>query len=132
MPLLDGYEATRKIRTEETYKNIELGTGLHHVPGTWTPSITSHAHTRSLSGAVRLKSVGRTLRDIPIIALTASAIPGDQAKCYEAGMSDYITKPLDARLLEMKLVKWIVGADQQNVNGNGQKKGDLEMRDVRD
>jgi len=133
MPLLDGYEATRKIRTEEAYRNIELGTGLHHTPGAWRPSITSHSHTRSLThgnGNIHTKPMGRTVTDIPIIALTASAIPGDQAKCYEAGMSDYITKPLDARLLEMKLIKWVMGG--QNVNGNGHQVGDLEMRDARD
>lgn len=132
MPLLDGYEATRKIRTEDQFKNIELGTGMHHMPGTWTPSITSHSHSRSLTNGgstIHMKPIGRTLTDIPIIALTASAIPGDQAKCYEAGMSDYITKPLDARLLEVKLIKWVVGGGQK---GHDHLAGDLEMRDARD
>jgi CheY-like chemotaxis protein/HPt (histidine-containing phosphotransfer) domain-containing protein/anti-sigma regulatory factor (Ser/Thr protein kinase) len=60
MPVLDGYEATRRIRA-----------GL--VPG----------------GNSR----------IPIIALTAYAMPGDRDKALAAGMDDYVAKPLEAATL---------------------------------
>ncbi|MEE9151054.1 MAG: response regulator [Thermoplasmata archaeon] len=43
-------------------------------------------------------------RDIPVVALTAHAMKGDEQKAFEAGCSGYITKPIDTRELP-KLVK---------------------------
>jgi signal transduction histidine kinase/CheY-like chemotaxis protein len=62
MPVLDGYEAARRLRA----------TGL------------------------------RT----PIVAMTAEAILGDRDRCLQAGMDDYITKPVRAPVLAATLEKW--------------------------
>jgi len=45
-------------------------------------------------------------RNIPIIALTANALRGDREECIEAGMSDYLTKPLKMSALRDVLERW--------------------------
>ncbi len=44
---------------------------------------------------------------IPIVALTANALEGDQQKCLDAGMNDYLSKPLDPEQLQTTLSKWL-------------------------
>lgn len=61
MPRMDGYEASRQIRTYEK----ESGSGTR----------------------------------VPIIALTANAMQGDREKCLDAGMDDYIAKPVKKEAL---------------------------------
>ena len=39
-------------------------------------------------------------RDIPIIAMTANAMEGHKNQCFEAGMDDYITKPIRFNLIK--------------------------------
>ena len=45
-------------------------------------------------------------RHIPIIAMTAHAMKGDQERCLEAGMDDYLTKPIKFSDLFVALNKW--------------------------
>ena len=45
---------------------------------------------------------------IPIVAMTAHAMKGDREKCLEAGMDDYITKPIKRELVFEVLEKWVL------------------------
>ena len=46
-------------------------------------------------------------RDVPIVALTANAFSSDQARCREAGMNDYLTKPLRPVQLVRAMLRWL-------------------------
>jgi CheY-like chemotaxis protein len=50
---------------------------------------------------------GKGFKDIPIIAMTASAKEKDKSKCMEAGMNDFITKPIYQEAILKVLDKWI-------------------------
>ncbi|KAF7561817.1 hypothetical protein G7046_g2303 [Stylonectria norvegica] len=46
------------------------------------------------------------VQDVPIVAMTASAIQGDREKCTRAGMDDYLAKPVRSGILEKMLIRW--------------------------
>lgn len=48
-------------------------------------------------------------QDMPIIALTAHAMPGDEERARAAGCDDFLTKPLDEDLLYSKLNQFLGG-----------------------
>ena len=51
----------------------------------------------------------------PIIAVTAHTLKGDEERCLEAGMDDYLSKPLSIQRLTDTLIKWGVGAQDESL-----------------
>ncbi|KAI9696079.1 MAG: hypothetical protein M1836_005910 [Candelina mexicana] len=56
------------------------------------------------------------VRNVLVIAMTASAIRGDREKCLEAGMNDYLAKPVRAQVLKSKLEEYLNQPTQPIVN----------------
>jgi PAS domain S-box-containing protein len=56
----------------------------------------------------RIEAASGAAKPIPIVACTANALASDAALCFEAGMSDYLTKPITLPALKSKLEHWIV------------------------
>ncbi len=55
------------------------------------------------------EALSKAKRRVPIVALTASALPGDRQACLEAGMDDYISLPFSEQGLRDILTRWIGG-----------------------
>ena len=61
--------------------------------------------------ATRVLRLDPTLRSLPIIAMTASAMAGDREMMLGVGMNDYIAKPVSLAGLHATLAKWAPGND---------------------
>ncbi len=58
------------------------------------------------SRLIREGRAGESYSKIPIVAITANAMKEDKEKCLQAGMSEYISKPIDPNELLEKLLIW--------------------------
>jgi signal transduction histidine kinase/DNA-binding response OmpR family regulator len=65
------------------------------------PEMDGYEATR----AIRKNLTG--LPHLPIIAMTANAMKGDREKCLDAGMDDYISKPIEPETLKKVLETWV-------------------------
>ena len=83
MPEMDGYEATRAIRA-------------------WEASIVNREEQEDAS-----PDPSRLVPHVPIIAMTANAMKGDREKCLDAGMDDFLAKPVALQELDRALKQWI-------------------------
>ncbi|KAF2218405.1 hypothetical protein BDZ85DRAFT_286369 [Elsinoe ampelina] len=87
------------------------------------PVMDGYCATHKLRNEEPYRSVA-ALKGLPIVAMTASAIQGDREKCFDAGMSDYLAKPVEQGALEAMLVKWALSRRLEGeVYGQGQGRG---------
>jgi CheY-like chemotaxis protein len=70
-----------------------------------------------LEATKRIRDAGS---NVPIIALTANAMPGDQEKCLDAGCTGYLAKPVDYEALVAELQKYLRPVNPAGVNAEQQ------------
>ena len=59
-----------------------------------------------LEATRELRSIPR-FAELPVVAMTANALAADRSRCLEAGMNDFLAKPIEPDLLGQMLLKWI-------------------------
>jgi signal transduction histidine kinase/CheY-like chemotaxis protein len=62
-----------------------------------------------LDATKAIRALGGRYAELPIIALTANALEGDKGRVLEAGMNDYLSKPIDIVKLKETLQRWSMG-----------------------
>ena len=88
-----------------------------------------------MDGYLATKEI-RKLKDyktLPIVAMTADAMAGVKEKCLEAGMMDFITKPIDPDEVFAKLLQWIIKTDAISLEKHGKRKvqkTDIDIPDI--
>jgi PAS domain S-box-containing protein len=93
----DGAEALAALESKPDYDLILMDV---HMPG-----VDGIEATRRVREAEKTRAFGGRPR-VPIIALTASVMDEDRQNCLQAGMDDFLTKPLDPNSLTAAIGKW--------------------------
>lgn len=73
------------------------------------PHMNGHEATREIRRIEEAEGLPHT----PIIAVTAHAMKSDEQNCRDAGMDDYMTKPISPEMLNSKIANWLEGQDAQ-------------------
>ncbi|NNL42185.1 MAG: response regulator [Desulfobacterales bacterium] len=100
MPEMDGLEATGALRKwEDKRKNKRPKLNSHD------PSLTAY---NAQPAPKKSSNQSSPSARVPIVAMTANAMKGDREMCIEAGMDDYITKPIRRELVFEVIEKWVL------------------------
>jgi CheY-like chemotaxis protein/HPt (histidine-containing phosphotransfer) domain-containing protein len=105
---VNGQEAVAKIRHED-FDLVLMDCEM--------PVMDGYAAT----AAIRAWEAGSAGRRVPILALTAHAMPEHRRKCLDIGMDDYLTKPFNMGQLRERIAQWLrVPAPQLTLAASGE------------
>ena len=94
---MDGHEAVTML-AKNRYDLVLMDCQL--------PGMDGYEATRQFRQMEQTQQTPRT----PVVALTANAMQGDRENCLQAGMDDYMTKPISMASLQQHLQQWLTPA----------------------
>jgi signal transduction histidine kinase/CheY-like chemotaxis protein/HPt (histidine-containing phosphotransfer) domain-containing protein len=97
----DGQDAVERIDRDAPFDLILMDVNM--------PRLNGFEATAAIRGRKDAK------RDIPIVAMTASAMAGDAERCLAAGMDGYVSKPVRANALLSAVESWVAEPEDVNV-----------------
>jgi CheY-like chemotaxis protein len=97
---MEGYSTIKAADAEEAQKILEQTTPDLILMDIALPGMDGLTLTRKLKADERL-------RHVPVVALTAFAMKGDDQKAIDAGCNGYITKPIDTRKLAQRVADFL-------------------------
>jgi len=112
--VFNGIEALQMVKTE-AFNLVLMDVQMPEMDG--------------LEATRRIRRLPSFVRDIPIIAMTAHAMQGDKEKCIQAGMNDYISKPVTPKGLSEILGKWLPSIQTETMREPVSQ--DLDTWDIR-
>ncbi len=119
------------LKADATANGEEALSALSHIPydlvlmDVQMPVMDGFEATRR----IRDKKSKVLSHDVPVIAMTANALQGDRENCLQAGMNDYVSKPIDPQKLSDVLQSWLPAVE---VTVEAQSEKDLASEPVED
>jgi len=98
---MEGYAVEKAVDAEQAQEMLKSATPDLILMDIALPGMDGLTLTRKLKADERLK-------DVPVVAMTAFAMKGDEQKALDAGCDGYITKPIDTRKLPQQVAAYLL------------------------
>jgi len=110
----EGHEITHAVNGNQVLKNLETDVFDIILMDVQMPEMDGVEATKQIRSSI----AGNFDPDIPIIALTAYAMRGDKEKFLQAGMNEYVTKPIDIDNLILKMNQLVTYDEKKDITNN--------------